>query len=156
MPAIQPLPFSTILPDITSRPLLLNITSLSLNRLFFCFSSTKVNDIYSTGFFNACFFIRRVKKSERIFVHKNLLSSLGLGNLVYILDVTLFSSRKDHIVSTVVLKSTDGIDLRNTNTDLALAKTHTDLALPKPKTYFLECSFQYSGATLWNNLKKRG
>ena len=36
-------------------------------------------------------------------------------------------------------------DLRNTN---------TDLALPKPKTNFLKCSFQYSGATLWNSLKE--
>ena len=41
----------------------------------------------------------RVKSSERIFVHKNLLFSLGLGNLVYILDIASFSSRMDHIVS---------------------------------------------------------
>ena len=37
------------------------------------------------------------------------------------------------------------VDPRNTN---------ADLALPKPKTNFLKCSFQYSGATLWNSLKK--
>ena len=36
-------------------------------------------------------------------------------------------------------------DLRNTN---------TYLALPKPTTNALKCSFQYSGATLWNNLEK--
>ena len=41
----------------------------------------------------------RVKRTERIFVHKNLLFSLGLGNLVYILDIASFSSRMDHIVS---------------------------------------------------------
>ena len=41
----------------------------------------------------------RVKSSERIFVHKNLLFSLGLGNLVYILDIASFSTRMDHIVS---------------------------------------------------------
>ncbi|CAH3032757.1 unnamed protein product [Porites lobata] len=40
----------------------------------------------------------RVKSSERIFVHKNLLFSLGLGNLVYILDIASFSTRMDHIV----------------------------------------------------------
>ncbi|XP_073256022.1 vasoactive intestinal polypeptide receptor 1-like isoform X2 [Porites lutea] len=39
----------------------------------------------------------RVKSSERIFVHKNLLFSLGLGNLVYIVDIASFSSRMDHI-----------------------------------------------------------
>ena len=41
----------------------------------------------------------RVKSSERIFVHKNLLFSLGLSNLVYILDIASFSTRMDHIVS---------------------------------------------------------
>ena len=41
----------------------------------------------------------RVKRTERIFVHKNLLFSLGLGNLVYILDIASFSTRMDHIVS---------------------------------------------------------
>ena len=41
----------------------------------------------------------RVKSSERIFVHKNLLFSFGLGNLVYIVDIASFSSRMDHIVS---------------------------------------------------------
>ncbi|CAH3022693.1 unnamed protein product [Porites evermanni] len=41
----------------------------------------------------------RVKSSERIFVNKNLLFSLGLGNLVYIVDIASFSTRMDHIVS---------------------------------------------------------
>ena len=40
-----------------------------------------------------------VKSTEKIFVHKNLLFSLGLGNLVYILDIASFSTRMDHIVS---------------------------------------------------------
>ncbi|CAH3032747.1 unnamed protein product [Porites lobata] len=40
----------------------------------------------------------RIKRTERIFVHKNLLLSLGLGNLVFILDIASFSTRMDHIV----------------------------------------------------------
>ncbi|KAJ7376739.1 hypothetical protein OS493_032794 [Desmophyllum pertusum] len=42
--------------------------------------------------------IIRVQESERLFVHKNLLLSIGLGNLVYVLDKTLFSSRNEHHV----------------------------------------------------------
>lgn len=48
-----------------------------------------------------------VTKHDRIFVHTNLLLSLGLGNLVYVLDDRLFMNRKEHPVSgndTMVLK----------------------------------------------------
>ncbi|XP_022790922.1 uncharacterized protein LOC111330348 [Stylophora pistillata] len=38
----------------------------------------------------------RVPKSERIFVHKNLLVSLALGQLVYVLDVNNFPTRNVH------------------------------------------------------------
>ena len=38
-------------------------------------------------------------KSEKVFVHKNLLLSMGLGNLVGVLDVTLFKTREEHPVS---------------------------------------------------------
>ena len=44
---------------------------------------------------------RRFKKSERIFIHKSLLLSLGVGNLVFVVDKTLFSTRQEHAVSTV-------------------------------------------------------
>ncbi|XP_020605509.1 adhesion G-protein coupled receptor D1-like isoform X1 [Orbicella faveolata] len=40
----------------------------------------------------------RLKTSEKLFIHKNLLLSLGLGNLVYVLDKSLFASRRDHVV----------------------------------------------------------
>lgn len=49
-------------------------------------------------------FIYRLKRSERLFIHKNLLLSLGIGNLVYVLDKTLFDSRQDHLVSIYKLK----------------------------------------------------
>lgn len=38
----------------------------------------------------------RVSKSERIFVHKNLLMSLAFGQLVYILDMNIFPSKNLH------------------------------------------------------------
>ncbi|XP_078357682.1 uncharacterized protein LOC144642574 [Oculina patagonica] len=39
----------------------------------------------------------RLKTSERLFIHKSLLLSLGLGNLVFVLDKTLFASRQEHL-----------------------------------------------------------
>ena len=41
----------------------------------------------------------RLKSSERLFIHKSLLLSLALGNLVYIMDKTLFDTREKHAVS---------------------------------------------------------
>ena len=41
--------------------------------------------------------------SERLFIHKSLLFSLGVGNLVFVLDKTLFASREDHLVSEVFI-----------------------------------------------------
>ncbi|XP_068709163.1 uncharacterized protein [Montipora foliosa] len=38
----------------------------------------------------------RLKNSERLFVHKSLLFALGLGNLVFVLDKTLFDTRQEH------------------------------------------------------------
>lgn len=38
----------------------------------------------------------RLKSSEKLFIHKSLLLSLGLGNLVYIMDITLFDTREKH------------------------------------------------------------
>ncbi|XP_015780085.1 PREDICTED: uncharacterized protein LOC107357960 [Acropora digitifera] len=38
----------------------------------------------------------RLKNSERLFIHKSLLFSLGVGYLVFVLDKTLFASREDH------------------------------------------------------------
>jgi len=40
--------------------------------------------------------------SEKIFVHVNLLLSLGLGNLVYVLDKQVFTNRMEHPVSAQV------------------------------------------------------
>lgn len=53
---------------------------------------------------NLCFpfFLRRNKMSEKIFVHVNLLLSLGLGNLVYVLDKKVFTNRMEHPVSAQV------------------------------------------------------
>ena len=48
-------------------------------------------------------FLLRVKNSERLFIHKSLLFSLGVGNLVFVLDKTLFASREDHPVSEVFI-----------------------------------------------------
>ncbi|XP_044169377.1 uncharacterized protein LOC122953512 [Acropora millepora] len=39
----------------------------------------------------------RLKNSERLFIHKSMLFSLGVGNLVFVLDKTLFASRQDHL-----------------------------------------------------------
>lgn len=49
--------------------------------------------------------LHRLKTSERLFIHKNLLLSLGLGNLVFVLDKRLFTSRRDHVVCTKLRKS---------------------------------------------------
>ncbi|KAK2546942.1 hypothetical protein P5673_033327, partial [Acropora cervicornis] len=38
----------------------------------------------------------RLKNSERLFIHKSLLFSLGVGSLVFVLDKTSFASREDH------------------------------------------------------------
>ena len=46
-------------------------------------------------------FLLRLKNSQRLFIHKSLLFSLGVGNLVFVLDKTLFASREDHPVSEV-------------------------------------------------------
>lgn len=35
-------------------------------------------------------------KSEKLFVHKNLLLTMGLGNLVRVLDVTFFKTREKY------------------------------------------------------------
>ena len=48
-------------------------------------------------------FLLRLKNSERLFIHKSLLFSLGVGNLVFVLDKTLFASREDHPVSEVFI-----------------------------------------------------
>ncbi|KAK2546935.1 Cadherin EGF LAG seven-pass G-type receptor 1 [Acropora cervicornis] len=47
----------------------------------------------------------RLKKTERLFIHKSLLFSLGVGNLVFVVDKTLFASREDHpaLVSVVAV-----------------------------------------------------
>ncbi|KAL9982934.1 hypothetical protein ACROYT_G005049 [Oculina patagonica] len=39
----------------------------------------------------------RLKSSKRLFIHKSLLLSLGLGNLVFVLDKNLFALRQDHV-----------------------------------------------------------
>ena len=49
--------------------------------------------------------LHRLKTSERLFIHKNLLLSLGLGNLIFVLDKSLFASRRDHVVCTKLRKS---------------------------------------------------
>ncbi|KAL9983045.1 hypothetical protein ACROYT_G005169 [Oculina patagonica] len=46
----------------------------------------------------ALLMIIRVKKSMRLFVHKNLLLSLAIGQLMYILDVKFFNSRNEYSV----------------------------------------------------------
>lgn len=47
----------------------------------------------------------RIRTTEKIFIHKNLLLSLGLGNLVFVLDKTLFVTRNEHsaLCSTVAV-----------------------------------------------------
>lgn len=51
-----------------------------------------------TAIFLALIFLSvlRLKKTERIFIHKSLLLSLGVGNLVYVLDTALFAMRQEH------------------------------------------------------------
>lgn len=49
--------------------------------------------------------LHRLKTSERLFIHKNLLLTLGLGNLVFVLDKNLFASRQDHVVCKKLRKS---------------------------------------------------
>ncbi|KAL9982391.1 hypothetical protein ACROYT_G004426 [Oculina patagonica] len=39
----------------------------------------------------------RLKRSEKLFIHKSLLLSLGLGYLVFVLDKNLFASRQEHL-----------------------------------------------------------
>ncbi|KAJ7385557.1 hypothetical protein OS493_015135 [Desmophyllum pertusum] len=39
----------------------------------------------------------KLKSSEKLFIHKSLLLSLGLGNLVFVLDKNLFTTRQDHV-----------------------------------------------------------
>ena len=48
-------------------------------------------------------FLLRLKNSERLFIHKSLLFSLGVGSLVFVLDKTSFASREDHPVSEVFI-----------------------------------------------------
>lgn len=45
------------------------------------------------------YLFHRLKKSERIFIHKSLLLSLGLGNLVYVSDISFFTTREENVVS---------------------------------------------------------
>ena len=42
--------------------------------------------------------------SERTFVHKNLLFTLAVGHLVYLFDLNLFTTKSEHVVSTLYLK----------------------------------------------------
>ena len=44
------------------------------------------------------------------------------------------------------------VKLNDTNINYNLRNIETDLALPRPYINFLERSFKYSGAMLWNNL----
>ena len=45
----------------------------------------------------------RVEITEKIFVHVNMLLSLGLAHLVYVLDFTLFTNRAEHPVSSLFI-----------------------------------------------------
>ncbi|XP_073235107.1 putative adhesion G protein-coupled receptor E4P [Porites lutea] len=49
--------------------------------------------------------VLRVEITEKIFVHVNMLLSLGIAHLVYVLDFTVFTNREEHPVlcSTVVV-----------------------------------------------------
>ena len=55
----------------------------------------------------------RVEITEKIFVHVNMLLSLGLAHLVYVLDLTVFTSRAEHPVSSlfIILKPILGLFL---------------------------------------------
>ncbi|XP_022790892.1 adhesion G protein-coupled receptor L4-like [Stylophora pistillata] len=46
--------------------------------------------------FNICLKSGRVSRSERIFLHKNLLVSLALGQVVYIVDIKILTLMKKH------------------------------------------------------------
>ena len=73
------------------------ITWLLFSRVCEMFVYPRVSNKSSIDFSFKC---GRVSKSERIFVHKNLLMSLAFGQLVYILDMNIFPSRNLHHVST--------------------------------------------------------
>lgn len=45
------------------------------------------------------YLFHRLKKSERIFIHKSLLLSLGVGNVVYVSDIAFFTTREENVVS---------------------------------------------------------
>lgn len=51
------------------------------------------------AFISYIYLFHRLKKSERIFIHKSLLVSLGVGNLVYVLDFSFFTTREENVVS---------------------------------------------------------
>ena len=59
--------------------------------LFFQFESIKV----------LLYLYFRLKKSERILIHKSLLVTLGVGNLLYVLDISSFTTREKNTVSKV-------------------------------------------------------
>ena len=42
--------------------------------------------------------------SERTFVHKNLLFTLAVGHLVYLFDLKLFTTKSEHVVSTLYME----------------------------------------------------
>ena len=44
-----------------------------------------------------------MKITEKIFVHVNMLLSLGLGHLVFVLDLTVFTNRAEHPVSSLFI-----------------------------------------------------
>lgn len=51
--------------------------------------------------------------TEKIFVHVNMLLSLGIAHLVYVLDFTVFTNRAEHPVSSwyIILKPILGLFL---------------------------------------------
>ena len=55
----------------------------------------------------------RVEITEKIFVHVNMLLSLGIADLVYVLDFTVFTNRVEHPVSSlfIILKPILGLFL---------------------------------------------
>jgi len=69
----------------------LQLLSTSMQFLFFQFESIKV----------LLYLYFRLKNSERIFIHKSLLVSLGVGNLLYVLDISSFTTREKNTVSKV-------------------------------------------------------
>lgn len=44
-----------------------------------------------------------MKITEKIFVHVNMLLSLSLAHLVYVLDFTVFTNRAEHPVSSLFI-----------------------------------------------------